>query len=110
MVLLGLALLALFVWAVVMRVKNRWEQKRWVWTLFFVGVPLPFLAAELGWLTVELGRQPWLIYGLFKTMDGISVVPPSYVTFSLSLYGLVYIAVFVILAKWIPKIVRTSLP
>src|SRR5258705_394122 len=43
----------------------------WVWMLSF---PFPCIANTLGWMTAELGRQPWLIYGLFHTRDGYSKV------------------------------------
>jgi cytochrome d ubiquinol oxidase subunit I len=36
--------------------------------------PFPYIANTLGWMTAELGRQPWLIYGLFRTRDGYSKV------------------------------------
>ncbi len=49
--------------------ESRW---RWfLWTLL-LSSPLPFIANIAGWYTAELGRQPWLVYGLFKTADGIS--------------------------------------
>ena len=34
--------------------------------------PFPFIANTVGWMTAELGRQPWLVYGLFRTRDGAS--------------------------------------
>ena len=39
--------------------------------------PFPYIANTLGWMTAELGRQPWLIYGLFRTSDGYSKVVSS---------------------------------
>jgi cytochrome d ubiquinol oxidase subunit I len=42
-----------------------------LWVLM-LAVPFPFIANTAGWMTAELGRQPWLIYGLFRTNDGIS--------------------------------------
>jgi cytochrome d ubiquinol oxidase subunit I len=42
-----------------------------LWTLM-VSVPLPYIANTAGWMTAELGRQPWLIYGLMRTASGIS--------------------------------------
>ena len=35
-------------------------------------IPLPYLATQLGWLVAELGRQPWIVYGLLKTSDAVS--------------------------------------
>jgi cytochrome d ubiquinol oxidase subunit I len=48
------------------------EQKRAVlWTLM-LAFPFPYIATTAGWMTAELGRQPWLVYGLFRTIDGHS--------------------------------------
>jgi cytochrome d ubiquinol oxidase subunit I len=60
----GLAALAL--------ARRRLEQSRallWVLALSF---PFPFIANTAGWMTAELGRQPWLVYGLLRTADGAS--------------------------------------
>ena len=37
-----------------------------------LAAPLPFVANTAGWMTTELGRQPWLVYGLMRTADGVS--------------------------------------
>ncbi len=42
-----------------------------------LALPFPYIANTLGWMTTELGRQPWLIYGLFHTRDGYSKVVSS---------------------------------
>jgi cytochrome bd ubiquinol oxidase subunit I len=42
-----------------------------LWALM-LSVPFPYMATTAGWMTAELGRQPWLIYGLMHTIDGIS--------------------------------------
>ncbi len=42
-----------------------------LWTLM-LAVPLPYIATTAGWITAEVGRQPWLIYGLMRTSAGIS--------------------------------------
>src|SRR5439155_12613708 len=42
-----------------------------LWILM-VSVPLPYIANTAGWMTAELGRQPWLIYGLMRTAEGVS--------------------------------------
>jgi cytochrome d ubiquinol oxidase subunit I len=47
-------------------------------------IPLPYLAAQLGWVVAEVGRQPWIVYGVLKTQDAVSRgVDPSQVLFSL---------------------------
>ena len=67
-----------------------WRPLLWVLMLAF---PFPFIANTAGWMTAELGRQPWLIYGLFKTGDGISqVVSDGNVVFTLiGLCGLYFV-------------------
>jgi cytochrome bd ubiquinol oxidase subunit I len=42
-----------------------------LWTLM-LSIPFPYIASTAGWMTAELGRQPWLIYGLMRTIDGVS--------------------------------------
>lgn len=52
--------------------RKKLELQRWfLWVLLFV-IPFPYIANTAGWYTAELGRQPYLVYGLFKTSDGIS--------------------------------------
>jgi cytochrome d ubiquinol oxidase subunit I len=53
-------------------------------------IPLPYLANELGWTLAELGRQPWIVYGLMKTSDAVSPLAPSQVGTSLVAFFLVY--------------------
>jgi cytochrome d ubiquinol oxidase subunit I len=40
--------------------------------LLVLSIPLPFVANTAGWMTAELGRQPWIIYGLMRTSEGVS--------------------------------------
>ena len=42
-----------------------------------IPVPFPFIANTAGWLTAELGRQPWLVYGLLRTSEGVSPLVSS---------------------------------
>jgi cytochrome d ubiquinol oxidase subunit I len=53
-------------------------------------IPLPYLANELGWTIAELGRQPWIVYGLMKTTDAVSPIAVSQVGTSLVAFFLVY--------------------
>jgi cytochrome d ubiquinol oxidase subunit I len=47
-------------------------EHRWMLWILMLSVPLPYIANTAGWLTAELGRQPWLIYGLMRTAHGAS--------------------------------------
>ena len=53
-------------------------------------IPLPYIAIELGWVLAEVGRQPWIVYGLMKTSDAASPVAGSQVLISLIAFILVY--------------------
>jgi cytochrome bd ubiquinol oxidase subunit I len=58
--------------------------------VMIVSIPLPYLAIQLGWLVTEIGRQPWLVYGLFRTAEGASPIAPFQVAISLMGFILVY--------------------
>lgn len=47
-------------------------QSKWMLWLLMISIPLPYIANTAGWMTAELGRQPWLIYGLMRTAHGAS--------------------------------------
>ncbi len=67
-------------------------------------VPLPYIAIELGWIVAEVGRQPWIVYGLMKTSSGVSSISSAQVGVTLSAFIVVYsllgIAAFYLLAKY----------
>jgi len=48
------------------------HEQRWLLWILMLAVPFPFIANTAGWMTAELGRQPWLIHGLMRTADGHS--------------------------------------
>lgn len=64
--LLLMAVSALFLW------RNRLYTSRWLLWALLLSFPLPYIANIAGWMTAELGRQPWLIYGLMRTSEGYS--------------------------------------
>jgi cytochrome d ubiquinol oxidase subunit I len=89
MVAIGFILLLVMVWAAVLWRKGRLFQNRpFLWTLLIVH-PLGFLATELGWITTEVGRQPWLVYSLLRTSEGVSPIPAGNVLWSLALFLIV---------------------
>ena len=61
----------------------------YLWIMLFA-IPLPYIAIELGWVLAEVGRQPWIVYGLLKTSDAASPVASSQVLGSLIAFILVY--------------------
>jgi cytochrome d ubiquinol oxidase subunit I len=61
-----MALSALLLW------RRKLYNARWMLWILMLSVPLPYIANTAGWMTAELGRQPWLIYGIMRTMHGFS--------------------------------------
>ncbi|HLF36146.1 MAG TPA: cytochrome ubiquinol oxidase subunit I [Cyclobacteriaceae bacterium] len=69
---------------------KKWLLRFWVWM-----VPLPVIANQLGWVSAEVGRQPWLVYGLLRTRDGISVsVSAQEILVSVILFFIIYTLLF----------------
>ena len=70
-------------------------------------IPLPYLAIEMGWVLAEVGRQPWIVFGLLKTANAASPVSASQVMTSLVgfilVYGLLGIAGFYLMANFAQK-------
>nr|WP_275975729.1 cytochrome ubiquinol oxidase subunit I [Geothrix terrae] len=88
MVGLGVLFLALGLWAFLKRHRIE-DQPRFLKVLPWL-IPLPYLANELGWTIAELGRQPWIVYGLMKTSDAASPLATAQVGTSLVAFFLVY--------------------
>jgi len=79
------------------------------WYLFLLPflIPLPHIAHETGWITAEVGRQPWIIYGLMKTAAASSVVVSAgELIFSLAMFTLVYLLLFVMFIFLFVKIIK----
>ena len=72
MVGLGTIFIAVMVVAAFLLWRGKLYQSRWMLWLLMLCVPLPYIANTAGWMTAELGRQPWLIYGLMRTAHGVS--------------------------------------
>ncbi len=72
--------------------RRRLEEARWWQRLAFWSIPLPMIAIQLGWMTAEVGRQPWIVQGLMRTRDGVSkVVSGPELVFSIVLFSVLYV-------------------
>ncbi len=105
MVLIGLTLLALFLWW-----KGKLFNKRWLMLIFSFSVVLPQIANQVGWYSAEVGRQPWVVYGLLRTSDALSEnVKAEQVVFSLVLFTMVYMILFGLFIYLLNKKIQTGL-
>jgi cytochrome d ubiquinol oxidase subunit I len=108
MVAIGFLLLFVMVWAGILRWRSRlYESRSFLWTLLIVH-PLGFIATEVGWVTTEVGRQPWLVYNLMRTVDGISPIPPANVLWSLSLFLIIFSLILIIYFYYVLKTLRVG--
>jgi cytochrome d ubiquinol oxidase subunit I len=94
MVILGMAMAAFLAVGTYRVWQRRLESSR-TWLRLAVGMfVLPFLAIQLGWATAEIGRQPWIVYGVMRTSDATSpLVSAPEILFSILLFGLIYLAI-----------------
>src|SRR5579872_7044685 len=69
---LGTLFVGIMALAAFLLCRGRLFAQRWMLWILLLAVPFPFIANTAGWLSAELGRQPWLVYGLFRTQDGFS--------------------------------------
>ena len=77
MVGLGTIFIAITVVAVFLLWRRKLFESRWMLWILMLATPFPFIANTAGWLTAELGRQPWLVYGLLRTQEGVSPLVSS---------------------------------
>jgi cytochrome d ubiquinol oxidase subunit I len=93
----GLALLLISAWGIWLARRGRVPGNRWFTVIAIAGMVLPFLANSMGWIFTEMGRQPWVVYGLMRTMQGVSgTVPFGDVVASLAAFTAVYTALGVV--------------
>src|SRR6516165_2437690 len=72
MVGLGTMFIAISVVAAFLLWRKQLYNSRWMLWILLLAVPFPYIANTAGWMTAEFGRQPWLVYGLLRTVDGYS--------------------------------------
>ena len=97
MVAIGFGLIALSVIGILMVWRGKLFEKRWLLWIFVFSVLGPQIANQLGWISAEVGRLPWIVYNLLRTSEGLSkVVTANQVLFSLILFTLVYALLFVL--------------
>ena len=111
MVGLGLFFLALPAWGLWRMRKGKLADSPGLLTLMLWSIPLPLLASQLGWMAVEVGRQPWIVYGVMRTADAASpasVVPAWQVLTAIIAFAVVYAALLVLWIYLIRRIVRAG--
>ena len=106
MVGLGLFFIGLFAYSFYLSAKRRLGNSQFYLRVCMLSLPLPWIAAELGWFVAEHGRQPWSIDGILPTFLSASNVPASSVLISLAGFILFYSILAVIEVKLMAKYIR----
>ena len=94
MVAIGFAMLGIGLWAAWARWKGRLLDMPWLHRAVVLMGPSGFLAVLCGWITTEVGRQPYTVYGLLRTSDSASPLQAEAVNVSLMAFIVVYFLVF----------------
>jgi len=97
--MLGMGFLMMFLTGIAAAMRWRgtlFDNRRLLWVFVFA-VLLPVVANQLGWVAAEVGRQPWIVYGLLRTADALSpVVQAGQVLGSIVMFGIIYALLFAV--------------
>jgi cytochrome d ubiquinol oxidase subunit I len=106
---LGTYLALVGVWAVcLMRRKVHLSGRRRFLRAVAIATPMGFLAIEAGWMVTELGRQPWIVYGVMRTADAVTPMPGQ--MFRTGLFALIYVFLSVVVTVLLSRqIVRSPM-
>lgn len=107
MVALGILMIVITLLAFYLWWRGKLFSHRWLLWLFVVAVLFPQIANQTGWFAAEMGRQPWVVYGLLRTSDALSrSVNASHVLFSLVFFTVVYAILFLLFLYLLDKKIR----
>lgn len=117
MVGLGFLLLALGAIGMYLMRKGRLEESKRYLKFATWMLVVPFIANTVGWIFTEVGRQPWVVYGLLKTSNAVSIISPGYVAASLigftaiyTLLAVVEIGLMIKVATKAPEVPQSTTP
>lgn len=94
MVAMGMAMVALGIWGAAAWALKKIDTSRWYHRALVLAGPSGFVAVLAGWITAEVGRQPYVVYGVIRTADAASPVSAASVATSLLFFIVVYSIVF----------------
>jgi len=93
--------------AIVLLLTKKLLTAKWFWYVLVVAIPLPIIANEFGWIAAEVGRQPWAVYKVLKTVDAVStIVPATHVLLSLIIFSFIYLLLVVLFTTILFKIIK----
>ena len=97
MITIGVFLLLLTITCLIYLVRGKLFETTWLLKILVPAVLLPQIANQIGWMTAEIGRQPWIVYGLLRTSGGLSkAIQANVVMASLIMFTFIYLLLFVL--------------
>lgn len=107
MVAIGMLLIAISWYGILLWRKGKLLDQRWFLVVLVFSVILPQLANQFGWFSAEMGRQPWVVYGLLRTSGALSAsVTANQIVFSLILFTAIYALLFVLFIYLLNKKIK----
>lgn len=107
MVAIGMILILLTLYASFQWWRGKLFDQKWLLWVFVAAVLLPQIANQVGWFSAEMGRQPWVVYGLLRTSDALSkVVTANQVLFSLIMFFFIYLILFALFIYLLNKKIK----
>ena len=107
MIIIGITLIALTLFACFLWWRGKLFNYRWLMVVFVFATLLPQIANQVGWFAAEMGRQPWVVYGLLRTSDALSKsVTAGQVLFSLILFMVIYLLLFILFVYLVDKKIK----
>lgn len=89
-------------WRTRRRENKTWHDSKWFLKALVIAIPLGFIAIETGWVVTEVGRQPWIIYGIMRTSEAVTPMPGlivPFLTFTILYIFLAIITVWLLLRQ-----------
>jgi cytochrome d ubiquinol oxidase subunit I len=100
----GILMFLGLVWGTWLMYRRKLDTSKWFLRLAVPALLLPFLANATGWIFTEVGRQPWVVYGLLRTAQGVSPIGTGYVVATLigftAIYSVLAIIDFGLMARY----------
>ncbi|MCK9781464.1 MULTISPECIES: cytochrome ubiquinol oxidase subunit I [Enterobacterales] len=110
MVGLGMLMILVGVWGTWLRYKKKLYESKAFLRLTFLMAPSGLIAILAGWFTTEVGRQPWVVYGIQRTRDAVSAHGEMHMSISLLIFLVVYSSVFGVGYAYMLKLIRKGTP
>lgn len=109
MIALGIFFIVITLFSVFLWIRGKLFSYRWLLWIFVFAVILPQLANQAGWFAAEMGRQPWVVYGLLRTSDALSAnVKASQILFSMIMFTVIYILLFLLFIYLLDKKIKAG--